>query len=226
MQKIFTYEKIKKSISKKENENHKKKEEKLSLLDSKRLMNMSISLSKIKIDKDKLYSLILAYDSDNMLDIETLKSILYFFPSEDEKKALLNYNDDIQKLSYPDQFCRMLVSIENCHKILQILLFKKELSGKISNMLLQIRVLKEAVISINNSEQFKSILFILRQIGNYLNSGTSNGKAFGFSISSLTKLDSIKGINKEKTTLLELFIILISLRMKIKSTLLKKIIRV
>ena len=210
VQRIFTYEKItKNNQSKKENEKHKKKEETISILDSKRLMNMSISLSKIKIDKDKLYSLIITYDIDNILDLETLKSILSFFPSEEEKKALLNYKDDINKLSYPDQFCRMLVSIENCHKILQILLFKKQLSGKISNMLLQIRVLQEAVISINNSEQFKSILFILRQIGNYLNSGTSIGKAFGFSINSLSKLDSIKGINKEKTSLLELFIILI-----------------
>ena len=210
LQKIFTYEKIiKKKSSTKEIENHKKKEETIYILDSKRLMNMSISLSKIKIDKDKLYSLITSYDIDNVLDIETLKSILCFFPNEDEKKALLNYKDDIQKLSYPDQFCRMLASIENCHKILQILLFKKQLSRKISNMLLQIRVLQETVISINNSEQFKSILFIIRQIGNYLNSGTNNGKAFGFSINSLSKLDSVKGINKEKTSLLELFIILI-----------------
>ena len=73
-------------------------------------------------------------------------------------------------------------------------------------MLLQIRFLQEAVTSINNSEQFKSILFILRQIGNYLNSGTSNGKALGFSINSLSKLDSIKGVNKEKTSLLEFLI--------------------
>ena len=64
-------------------------------------------------------------------------------------------------------------------------------------MLLQIRILQETVISINNSEQFKSILFILRQMGNYLNSGTNAGKAFGFSVNSLSKLDSIKGINKE-----------------------------
>ena len=169
-------------------------------------MNMSISLSRIKISKDKIESIIRGYDIDNILDTETLKSILSFYPNEDEKKALLNYTDDIEKLSYPDQFCRMLVSIENCQNILNILLFKKQLSGKISNMLLQIRVLKETVLSINNSEQFKSILYILRQMGNYLNAGTSNGKALGFSVNSLSKLESIKGINKEKTSLLEIFI--------------------
>ena len=186
LQKIFTYEKVsKKEQPKKENEKHKKKEEQITILDSKRLMNMSISLSKIKISIDNFESLIKAYDIDNILDMETLKTILSFFPNDDEKKALLSYNDDIQKLSYPDKFCRMLASIENCQKILNILLFKKQLSGKISNMLLQIKVLKETVISINNSEQFKSVLFILRQIGNYLNTGTSNGKALGFNINSL-----------------------------------------
>ena len=210
LQRIFTYEKItKKNQSQKEKEKLQKKEDKIYILDSKRLMNMSISLAKIKIDKDKLESLIEAYDIDNILDIETLKSILYFFPNDEEKKALLNYKDDITKLSYPDQFCRTLASIKNCQKILKILLFKKELSGKISNLLLQIRAMQDAVISINNSEQFKSILFILRQIGNYLNTGTSIGKAFGFSINSLSKLEDIKGINKEKTSLLEFFIIII-----------------
>jgi len=46
-------------------------------------------------------------------------------------------------------------------------------------------------------------------MGNYLNMGTSIGKAFGFSVNSLSKLDSIKGINKEKTSLLEYLILMI-----------------
>ena len=202
--KIFTYEKI----IKKESANFGKKE-KITLLDSRRLMNMSISLSKIKISKDKLEKLIKAYDIDNILDIETLNLLLYFFPTEEEKKALINYNDDIRKLSIPEQLCTMLVSIEKCQKIIKILIFKKQLSGKVSNILIQIKILQEAITSINNSEQFKSILFILRQMGNYLNMGTSIGKAFGFSVNSLSKLDSIKGINKEKTTLLEYLILMI-----------------
>jgi hypothetical protein len=210
LQKNFTYEKIIKTPqSKKEEEKYKKKEEKIAILDSKKLLNMSISLSKIKLSKEQLENLIKVYDKDNILDEDTIKSILYFFPKDEEQKALLNYKDDNQKLTYPDQFCKMLVSIENCQKILKILLFKKQLPAKISNMLLQIRVLTDTIMSINNSEQFKSILFILRQIGNYLNAGTSIGKAFGFSINSLSKLHSIKGINKEKTSLLEEFIMII-----------------
>ena len=204
LQKMFTYEKI----IKKESANFDKKE-KITLLDSRRLMNMSISLSKIKISKDKLEKLIKAYDIDNILDIETLNLLLYFFPTEEEKKALINYNDDIRKLSIPEQLCTMLVSIEKCQKIIKILIFKKQLSGKVSNILIQIKILQEAITSINNSEQFKSILFILRQMGNYLNMGTSIGKAFGFSVNSLSKLDSIKGINKEKTSLLEYLILMI-----------------
>ena len=204
LQKMFTYEKI----IKKESANFGKKE-KITLLDSRRLMNMSISLSKIKISKDKLEKLIKAYDIDNILDIETLNLLLYFFPTEEEKKALINYNDDIRKLSIPEQLCTMLVSIEKCQKIIKILIFKKQLSGKVSNILIQIKILQEAITSINNSEQFKSILFILRQMGNYLNMGTSIGKAFGFSVNSLSKLDSIKGINKEKTSLLEYLILMI-----------------
>jgi hypothetical protein len=78
---MFTYEKI----IKKESANFGKKE-KVTLLDSRRIMNMSISLSKIKINQDKLEKLIKAYDIDNILDIETLNLLLYFFPTEEEKK--------------------------------------------------------------------------------------------------------------------------------------------
>ena len=204
LQNVFTVSKVKKEEKKVEKPVSKKKDV-ITILDGKRLMNVSISLKKMKINKDKLQQLIKAYDIDNILDLDLIQTINNIFPSDEEKRQLLEYNGDLTKLSEPDNFCRMLVSIENCKKILEILEFKKQLPEKINDILLKIHTLQECTSSINNSEQFKSILYLIRQMGNYLNTGTSNGKALGFSISFLDKLDMIKGYNKEKSNFLEIF---------------------
>ena len=107
----------------------------------------------------------------------------------------------------PEKFMKMLIEIENCKKILLYLQYKKSLSSEVGNILNKIRILQECVISINQSNEFKSVLFIIRQIGNYLNFGTMNGKALGFSVFSLDKIDGIKSFNKEKTSLLEFLVL-------------------
>ena len=177
----------------------------ITILDSKRLMNISIFLKKMKINKDKLQESIKSYDIDNKLDIDIIQTVNNIFPNNEEKRLLLEYKGDLTKLSEPDNFCRMLVSIENCKKILEILIFKKQLPEKINDILFKLNTLKECLSSINNSEQFKTILYLIRQIGNFLNEGTSNGNALGFSINFLDKLDLIKGFNKEKSSFLEIF---------------------
>ena len=146
---------------------------------------------------------------NNTLELEIIATLLSIFPNDEETKSYKEYSGDVKSLSQPDQFCYMLVSINNCKKILNFLKFKKNLPVNVGNILLKIKTLQECLSSINQSEQFKTVLFILRQIGNYLNTGTSNGKALGFYISSLDKLDSVKGFNKEKTSLLEFLVITI-----------------
>lgn len=42
---------------------------------------------------------------------------------------------------------------------------------------------------------------VVLAVGNFLNSGTNNGNANGFSIRTLTKLDSLKGVDKSTTLL-------------------------
>ena len=177
------------------------------ILDGKRLMNVSISTSKIKIPLEKIQEILLNYDMNNTIDVDTISTLLSIFPTEEEIKSFKEFSGDIKSLSQPDQYCYMLVSINNCKKILTFLQFKKTLPTNVGNILLKIKALQECLTSINQSEQFKMVLFILRQIGNFLNTGTSNGKALGFNISSLDKLDSVKGFNKEKTSLLEFLVI-------------------
>ena len=203
LQNIFTVSKDKKKEKKAEKTPNKLNI--ITILEGKRLMNIAISLKKMKIKKEKLQELIKAYDIDNILDLDIIQTINNIFPNDEEKQKLLEYKGDLTKLSEPDNFCRMLVSIDNCKKILEILEFKKQLPEKINDIIIKIHTLQECISSINKSEQFKIILYLIRQMGNYLNAGTSNGNSLGFSINFLDKLDLVKGFNKEKSSFLEIF---------------------
>lgn len=54
---------------------------------------------------------------------------------------------------------------------------------------------------VKNSLKFKKILELILLLGNYMNSGSKNGQAFGFEISFLTKLTSTKDIENKQTLL-------------------------
>ena len=173
------------------------------LLDDKKLMNIQISLSKVKFTQEKMKDILTTYDQDNIFDIDTIETIISLYPTDEETNLLKNYTGDVSALSPPEQFCYMLISIDNCIKILNFLKFRKNLVNDVRVILISIRILSETLKSINNSMKFKQVLFTIRQIGNYLNHGTANGKALGFSITSLDKLDNIKSYNKDKSSLFD-----------------------
>ena len=173
------------------------------LLDDKKLMNIQISLSKVEFTQEKIKDILTTYDQDNIFDIDTIETIISLYPTDEETNLLKNYTGDVSALSPPEQFCYMLISIDNCIKILNFLKFQKNLVNDVRVILISIRILSETLKSINNSMKFKQVLFTIRQIGNYLNHGTANGKALGFSITSLDKLDNIKSYNKDKSSLFD-----------------------
>ena len=187
----------------KDNNSNQVKTGVVKLLDDKKLMNIQISLSKVKFTQEKMKEILTTYDKDNIFDIDTIETIISLYPTDEETNLLKNYTGDVSALSPPEQFCHMLISIENCIKILNFLKFKKNLANDVRVILINIRILSETIKSINNSMKFKQVLFTIRQIGNYLNHGTANGKALGFSITSLDKLDNIKSYNKDKSSLFD-----------------------
>ena len=187
----------------KDNNSNQVKTGVVKLLDDKKLMNIQISLSKVKFTQEEMKDILTTYDQDNIFDIDTIETIISLYPTDEETNLLKNYTGDVSALSPPEQFCYMLISIDNCIKILNFLKFRKNLVNDVRVILISIRILSETLKSINNSMKFKQVLFTIRQIGNYLNHGTANGKALGFSITSLDKLDNIKSYNKDKSSLFD-----------------------
>ena len=72
-------------------------------------MNVSISTSKIKIPLEKIQEILLSYDVNNIIDVDTISTLLAIFPTDDEIKSFKEFSGDVKSLSQPDQFCYMLV---------------------------------------------------------------------------------------------------------------------
>lgn len=173
------------------------------ILDSKRLLQISITLSKINLSISDIASIIESYDTKNQLDPEILTKLLLIYPKKEEQNLLLARASEISKCGNEEQFCYKLMTIPNSFSILSFLLFRSQLSQSYQDYLTKIIILTECSISIKESNAFKKILFILLRIGNYLNYGNNKGNAYGFKVSSLKLVDSIKSFQKKKNNLID-----------------------
>lgn len=173
------------------------------ILDNKRIMQISITLSKINFSISDIAIIIESYDAKNQLNFEILTKLLLIYPKKEEQNLLLTRASEISKCGNEEQFCFKLMSIPNCFSILSFLLFRNQISQNYQDYLTKIIILTESSISIKESNAFKKILFILLRIGNYLNYGNNKGNAYGFKISSLKLIDSIKSFKKKKNNLID-----------------------
>lgn len=200
----FTESKKRKQTDVKNTNNQIIKSQELNtILDNKRIMQISITLSKIKFSISDIAIIIESYDAKNQLDFEILTKLLHIYPKKEEQNLLLTRASEISKCGNEEQFCFKLMSIPNCFSILSFLLFRSQISQNYQDYLTKIIILTESSISIKESNAFKKILFILLRIGNYLNYGNNKGNAYGFKISSLKLIDSIKSFKKKKNNLID-----------------------
>ena len=200
----FTESKKRKQTDVKNTNNQIIKSQELNtILDNKRIMQISITLSKIKFSISDIAIIIESYDAKNQLDFEILTKLLLIYPKKEEQNLLLTRASEISKCGNEEQFCFKLMSIPNCFSILSFLLFRSQISQNYQDYLTKIIILTESSISIKESNAFKKILFILLRIGNYLNYGNNKGNAYGFKISSLKLIDNIKSFKKKKNNLID-----------------------
>lgn len=66
----------------------------------------------------------------------------------------------------------------------------------------KISIIRDAATVVTKSQSFQRFLLVVLEVGNYLNHGTLKGDAFGFNLNSLQLLESCKGYDSDKTSLL------------------------
>lgn len=90
-------------------------------------------------------------------------------------------------IRHPLSSCQMS-TVKELVKRLQAILFKLQFEEQLNNIKPDVVSVTAACEELMKSQSFSQLLQITLVVGNFMNSGSRNGKAFGFSISYLCKV--------------------------------------
>ncbi|XP_074545926.1 FH2 domain-containing protein 1 [Halichoeres trimaculatus] len=183
--------------------NHSYKEsskEDVSILDSKRGMNIGIFLKQFKKSNSSIVEDI-QQGEGKIYGAELLKDLLRLLPDAEEIKKLQSFKGDPDKLTLVDSFMFLLIQVPRFEIRIEAMVLREEFFPSCNVMSNEIDVVRVATKDLMNCEELHAILHLVLQAGNILNAGGYAGNAAGFKLSSLLSLADTKA-NKPGMNLL------------------------
>uniref|UniRef100_A0A674DYX8 FH2 domain containing 1 n=1 Tax=Salmo trutta TaxID=8032 RepID=A0A674DYX8_SALTR len=155
----------------------KENKDKISILDSKRGMNVGIFLRQFK------------------------KNMFICLLSYPQVKKLRAFKGDSSKLTLADSFMYLLVQVPRFELRIEAMVLREEFFQSCAVMSREIDVIRVATKELMTCEELHAILHLVLQAGNIMNAGGYAGNAVGFKLSSLLSLAGTKA-NKPGMNLL------------------------
>ncbi|XP_037957963.1 protein diaphanous isoform X2 [Teleopsis dalmanni] len=179
-----------------------KKNVDLRVLDSRSAQNLLILLggSLKQLSHDQIKLCLLRCDTD-ILSSNILTQLIQYLPPPDQLKRLQEIKAKGEPLSSIEQFAATIAEIKRLSPRLHNLNFKLAFADMVQDIKPDIVAGTAACDEVRNSKKFSEILRLILLVGNYMNSGSKNGVAFGFQISYLTKLSNTKDTDNKCTLL-------------------------
>ncbi|XP_041050612.1 uncharacterized protein fhdc2 isoform X3 [Carcharodon carcharias] len=163
----------------------------ISLLDSRRSMNVGIFLKQFKRSVWEIVEDIKKGTAEGY-GAEELNKLLKLLPEAEEVKRLKEFEGDQSKLSKADLFMMLLVRVPSYCLHLEAMILKDEFEPQIKSLQTSICILIKAAHELRNCDELHNILRLVLKAGNHMNAGGYSGNAAGFRIASLLKLADIK----------------------------------
>lgn len=176
-----------------------KRSRELKVLDQKDAQNLMISLSSSRVTADEITKYIITVDEEH-LDPETLEQLLnHLIPHQQQIVKLEEFRGQMEELNEAERFALTLCSIKRLEPRLKSMIFKLKFEEHISDIKPAMKVAIAACEEVKRSQKLAKILKHILVIGNIMKS--QRGGAFGFELSFLPKLVTIKASNNKKTLL-------------------------
>ncbi|XP_033328885.2 diaphanous related formin 1 isoform X2 [Megalopta genalis] len=177
-----------------------KKTKDLKVLDSKAAQNILILLGGTlkHMSYDQVKSCLLKCEGPVVSD-NILQGLIQYLPPPDQLSKLQAFKDQYDELTEAEQFCVTISTIKRLLPRLRSLSFMLRYEELVQDVKPDIVAGTAACEEVKDSKKFARILELILLLGNYMNSGSKNGQAFGFEISFLTKLTSTKDIDNKQT---------------------------
>ncbi|KAM6972345.1 FH2 domain-containing protein 1 [Aplochiton taeniatus] len=172
----------------------------ISILDSKRGMNVGIFLKQFKKPSPSIVEDIRQGDG-KLYGAELLKDLLKLLPEPEEIKKLQAFKGDPGKLTLADSFMYLLIQVPRFEVRIEAMVLHEEFNPSCAVMSKEIDVIRVATKALMNCEELHAILHLVLQAGNIMNAGGYAGNAVGFKLSSLLSLADTKA-NKPGMNLL------------------------
>uniref|UniRef100_A0A3Q3DCP6 Diaphanous related formin 1 n=1 Tax=Hippocampus comes TaxID=109280 RepID=A0A3Q3DCP6_HIPCM len=178
----------------------KKKVKELKVIDSKSSQNLSIFLGSFRLPYEEIKNCILEVN-EKVLTESLVQNLIKQLPAPEQLSVLGEMKDEYDDLAEAEQFGVVISSVKRLGPRLQAILFKLQFDEQLNNIKPDVVSVTAACEELRKSASFSKLLQIILLVGNYMNAGSRNGKAFGFSISYLCKLRDTKSADLKQTLL-------------------------
>ncbi|KAJ8777255.1 hypothetical protein J1605_014638 [Eschrichtius robustus] len=139
--------------------------------------------------------------NEAVLTESMIQNLIKQMPEPEQLKMLSELKDEYDDLAESEQFGVVMGAVPRLRPRLNAILFKLQFSEQVENIKPEIVSVTAACEELRKSENFSSLLEITLLVGNYMNAGSRNAGAFGFSISFLCKLRDTKSTDQKMTLL-------------------------
>ncbi|VVC38770.1 Diaphanous autoregulatory (DAD) domain,Formin, GTPase-binding domain,Armadillo-like helical,Formin, FH3 [Cinara cedri] len=182
--------------------NNPKKVRSLQVLEPKASQNLSILLggSLKHLSYADVKRGVLRCD-DTILKGNVLDQLINYLPPQDQLKKLKDLNCGYENLVESEQFAVTMGDIKRLLPRLKSLNFRQHFPEMVQDIKPAIIAGTAACEEVKSGVKFNKILELVLLFGNYMNSGSRNGQAYGFEISFLPKLASIKDVENKSSLL-------------------------
>nr|XP_057918937.1 protein diaphanous homolog 1-like isoform X2 [Doryrhamphus excisus] len=178
----------------------KKKVKELKVIDSKSSQNLSIFLGSFRIPYEEIKSAILEVN-EKILTESMVQNLIKQLPTPEQLGTLGEMKEEYDDMAEAEQFGVVMSTVKRLQPRLQAILFKLQFEEQLNNIKPDVVSVTAACEELRKSSSFSTLLEIILLMGNYMNAGSRNGKAFGFSISYLCKLRDTKSADQKQTLL-------------------------
>lgn len=178
----------------------KKKVKELKVLDGKTSQNLSIFLGSFRMPYEEIKTVILEVN-ETVLTESMVQNLIKQMPEQEQLDTLADMKDEYEDLAEAEQFGVVMSGVKRLKTRLQSILFRLQFEEQLNNVKPDVVSVTAACEELNKSQTFAQLLELILLVGNYMNSGSRNGMAFGFSISYLCKLRDTKSADLKQTLL-------------------------
>jgi len=174
-----------------------KKPKLVTIIDPKRSQAVSIGLGRFRYSYEEFHDIFVRLDQQ-ILTPESTEKLLAILPTEEEFSSVNEYEGEVSLLGKTEAFFRsvgkiprLIQRVECLSTSLSFMIGSDKFTGY-EELVMRVENMEQAIEQLGSSESFRKVLRIILSYGNYLNGGSARGQAYGFDLSFLKNITTIK----------------------------------